>query len=68
MATRVAVLSDTHGMLRPEVVAAVRTCAAVIHAGDFDNPRILEELQNWHRFMRCVGTTIGICRRKFRIH
>lgn len=45
MATRVAVLSDTHGMLRPEVVAAVRTCAAVIHAGDFDNPRILEELQ-----------------------
>lgn len=44
MATRVAVLSDTHGMLRPEVVAAVRTCAAVIHAGDFDNPRILEEL------------------------
>lgn len=45
MATRVAVLSDTHGMLRPEVVAAVRSCAAVIHAGDFDNPRILEELQ-----------------------
>ena len=42
---KIAVLSDTHGMLRPEVVAAVRTCAAVIHAGDFDNPRILEELQ-----------------------
>lgn len=45
MATRVAVLSDTHGLLRPEVVEAVRGCEAVIHAGDLDNLLVLEQLQ-----------------------
>ncbi len=45
MATRVAVMSDSHGLLRPEVVAAVRGCDAVIHAGDLDEPRVLETLQ-----------------------
>lgn len=45
MATRVAVLSDTHGLLRPEIVEAVRGCEAVIHAGDFDNTMVLDTLQ-----------------------
>lgn len=45
MATRVAVLSDTHGLLRPEVMKAVGACDAVIHAGDFDNTMVLDTLQ-----------------------
>lgn len=45
MATRVAVLSDTHGLLRPEVMRAVAECDAVIHAGDLDQPSVLETLQ-----------------------
>ena len=30
----VAVLSDTHGMLRREVVAELQDCSHIIHAGD----------------------------------
>lgn len=45
MATRVAVLSDTHGLLRPEVMKAVGACDVVIHAGDFDNKMVLDTLQ-----------------------
>lgn len=41
---RVAVLSDTHGVLRPEVMAVVETCDAVIHAGDIDKQEILDML------------------------
>ena len=31
---RIAVLSDTHGLLRPEVMEIVNTCDAVLHGGD----------------------------------
>lgn len=34
---RAAVISDTHGLLRPEVEQVVGTCDVVIHAGDFDH-------------------------------
>ena len=34
----VAVLSDTHGLLRPEVRAAVRGCDHILHAGDLEDP------------------------------
>ena len=30
----VAVLSDTHGLLRREVVAEIRDCTHILHAGD----------------------------------
>ncbi len=42
---RVAVLSDTHGLLRPEVVAAVRGCDHILHAGDVGDPAILTALR-----------------------
>jgi putative phosphoesterase len=42
---RVGVISDTHGLLRPQAVAALRTCAALIHAGDIGSPDVLAELQ-----------------------
>ena len=35
MPLKVAVISDTHGVLRPEVAAALRSCDYAIHAGDF---------------------------------
>jgi hypothetical protein len=39
------VISDTHGLLRPEAVAALEGCELVIHAGDVGNPAILEALR-----------------------
>ena len=40
--TRVAVLSDTHGLLRPEVIQIVTGCDAIIHGGDINNQKILD--------------------------
>ena len=42
---KVAVISDTHGLLRREVVAELRDCTHIIHAGDIGGPEILRELQ-----------------------
>lgn len=42
---RIGVISDTHNLLRPEVIAALEPCAAIIHAGDFCSQEILEALR-----------------------
>jgi len=36
------VISDTHGLLRPEAVEALRGAQQVIHAGDVGSPEILK--------------------------
>jgi len=40
----VGVISDTHGLLRPEAVAALRGSDHIIHAGDVGDPPILDKL------------------------
>jgi len=40
----IGVISDTHGLLRPEALAALRGSEHVIHAGDVGAPDILDEL------------------------
>ncbi len=41
----IGVISDTHGLLRPEAVEALRGSEHIIHAGDVGDPAILEELK-----------------------
>lgn len=41
----IGVISDTHGLLRPEAVAALRDVELILHAGDIGKPEILEELE-----------------------
>lgn len=43
---RVAVISDTHGLLRHEVVEQIKSCEVILHAGDIDHPEILAQLGN----------------------
>jgi uncharacterized protein len=43
--TLIGVISDTHGLLRPEAVAALRGSQHIIHAGDVGAPEILDELR-----------------------
>jgi len=38
------VISDTHGLLRPEALAALQGSDYIIHAGDIDDPAILKKL------------------------
>jgi putative phosphoesterase len=41
----VGVISDTHGLLRPEVLKIFGSVDLIIHAGDIGTPEVLEELQ-----------------------
>jgi len=40
----IGVISDTHGLLRPEAIEALRGSDHIIHAGDVGSPEILEKL------------------------
>jgi len=40
----IGVISDTHGLLRPQALAALQGSALIIHAGDVGDPRILKVL------------------------
>jgi putative phosphoesterase len=41
----VGVISDTHGLLRDEAVAALQGSELIIHAGDIGKPEVLERLR-----------------------
>jgi uncharacterized protein len=41
---RVGVISDTHGLLRPEAKVFLRGCDHIVHGGDITEARVLEEL------------------------
>ena len=41
---RIAVISDTHGLLRPEVIRIITGCDTIIHGGDINNQQILDQL------------------------
>lgn len=40
----VGVISDTHGLVRPEALAALRGVALIVHAGDIGRPEVLTQL------------------------
>jgi len=40
----IGVISDTHGLLRPEALAALQGSNRIIHAGDIGDPEILNRL------------------------
>lgn len=41
---KIGIISDTHGLLRPEVMEVLKGCEAVLHGGDINSYRILEQL------------------------
>jgi putative phosphoesterase len=41
---RIGLISDTHGLLRPEAIAFLQGCDHIIHGGDVHKPSVLEEL------------------------
>lgn len=44
---KLAILSDTHGLLRPQVVEHLKTADAILHGGDINKPAIVEQLQQY---------------------
>ena len=49
----IGVISDTHGLLRPEAVAALQGSVLILHAGDVGNPGVLDRL-------RAISPTVAI--------
>lgn len=43
---KIAVLSDTHNVLRPEVIEIIKGSDAVIHGGDINSQDILDEIKS----------------------
>ena len=41
---KIAVLSDTHGLLREQVKEMIGECEAIIHAGDTNSQKILDQI------------------------
>lgn len=41
---RIGVISDTHGLLRPEAAEILKSCEAIFHGGDFDTEDIMDAL------------------------
>lgn len=42
---RIAVISDTHNLLRPEVIEVINTCEVILHAGDISTCDVLDRLR-----------------------
>lgn len=44
-AHKIGIISDTHGLLRPEVTKALQGCEFILHGGDINSQKILDKLQ-----------------------
>lgn len=44
---RIVILSDTHGLLRPEVLAALEGADAIIHGGDINTQAVVDTLKSY---------------------
>lgn len=62
-AQKLGLISDTHGLLRPEALEALRGSELILHAGDIGKPEILEELNKIARVIAVRGNvdTAGWC-------
>ena len=57
---RLGVISDTHGLLRPEVFDAFEAVDHILHAGDVGNAGILSELEALAPVTAVYGNTDGV--------
>jgi hypothetical protein len=42
----IGLISDTHGLLRPQALRVLQGVSMIVHAGDIGSPLVLEELRN----------------------
>ena len=45
MAKKIGIISDTHGLLRPEVLEILKTCDCILHAGDVTKESLLDQIR-----------------------
>jgi putative phosphoesterase len=60
---RLGIISDTHGLLRPEVFDVFAEVDRILHAGDIGPPELLEELEAIAPVFAVWGNTDGLALR-----
>ena len=63
---KLAILSDTHGLLRPEVTEHLKTADAILHGGDINRQSIVDELRQYAPLQHRPKTTTRTGRRPSR--
>lgn len=53
---KLAILSDTHGLLRPEVMECLKDAGAILHGGDINRQSILDQLEEYAPSMSSGAT------------
>ena len=56
---RIGLISDTHGLLRPEAVHALEGSELIIHAGDVGKPEVLDALKRLAPVVAVRGKSIA---------
>jgi uncharacterized protein len=56
---RIGVISDTHGLLRPEVLSAFAEVDHILHAGDIGDARLLRDLEKVAELTAVAGNIDG---------
>ena len=68
---KIGIISDTHNLLRPEVIRNLQGCDYILHGGDISSQEILDQLQQiapvkvvrgnndkeWRSSFRCSWTS-----------
>ena len=58
--TKIGIISDTHGLLRPEAVAALRGVELIIHAGDVGGSAGVDGKAEILRALEAVGPVVAV--------
>lgn len=56
---KIGIISDTHGLLRPQITEILSGCEAILHGGDIDKQEILDELKRIAPTYAVRGNTDG---------
>ena len=59
---RIAVISDTHGLIRPQVREKLAGCEVILHGGDINRQAILDELARICLLYTSTGPLSGMWR------
>ncbi len=54
---QIGVISDTHGLVRPEVLSNFRDCQLIVHAGDIGSPAVMDSLKELAPVIAVRGNT-----------
>lgn len=66
-AHRIGVISDTHGILRPEAAEILKSCEIILHAGDIGKPEILTQLKAIADTYAVLGNVDQLLAEQFRV-